>query len=135
MDTALTMRAVEGTPRLLLRLEGLGLFAIATWGYHSFTSLSWLLYALLFFVPDISFAAYAAGPRFGSAIYNALHTTIGPVLLMIGGFFLQSSLVMGIGAIWAAHVGFDRMLGYGLKYVTSFHDTHLGRIGRNPAGA
>jgi hypothetical protein len=33
-------------------------------------------------------------------------------------------------AIWIAHVGFDRMLGHGLKYETAFGDTHLGRIGR-----
>jgi hypothetical protein len=32
--------------------------------------------------------------------------------------------------IWVAHIGFDRMLGYGLKYPTAFSDTHLGRIGR-----
>ena len=32
--------------------------------------------------------------------------------------------------IWAAHIGFDRALGYGLKYPTSFGETHLGRIGR-----
>lgn len=135
MDTALTMRAAAGTPRLLLRLEGLALLAAATWGFLSLTDLSWWLYAILFFVPDVSFAAYAAGPRFGAAIYNAFHTTIGPIVLMIAGFFLSSSLIMGIAAIWAAHVGFDRALGYGLKYATGFNDTHLGRIGRNPAGA
>jgi hypothetical protein len=27
--------------------------------------------------------------------------------------------------IWTAHIGFDRMLGYGLKYPTRFKDTHL----------
>jgi hypothetical protein len=32
--------------------------------------------------------------------------------------------------IWMAHVGFDRFLGYGLKYASNFHDTHLGKIGR-----
>ena len=35
----------------------------------------------------------------------------------------------------AAHVGFDRMLGYGLKYASAFNETHLGRIGRVQAGA
>ena len=55
---------------------------------------------------------------------------------------LISSLLAGLGlassthdlcliaCIWAAHVGFDRLLGYGLKYGTSFGDTHLGRRGR-----
>jgi len=27
-----------------------------------------------------------------------------------------------------AHVGFDLMLGYGLKYETAFKDTHLQRV-------
>jgi hypothetical protein len=31
-----------------------------------------------------------------------------------------------------AHIGFDRMLGYGLKHASGFGDTHLGRIGRPP---
>jgi len=34
------------------------------------------------------------------------------------------------GAVLVAHVGMDRAAGYGLKLSTSFHDTHLGRIGR-----
>jgi hypothetical protein len=35
------------------------------------------------------------------------------------------------GLIWIAHIGFDRALGYGLKYPTGFGDTHLGRSGRH----
>ena len=35
-----------------------------------------------------------------------------------------------LGAILIAHVGMDRAVGYGLKLPTSFHDTHLGRMGR-----
>ena len=30
--------------------------------------------------------------------------------------------------IWIAHIGFDRMLGFGLKYATGFKDTHLSRV-------
>ena len=32
--------------------------------------------------------------------------------------------------IWLAHIGFDRALGYGLKYATGFGFTHPGRIGK-----
>ncbi|NIT59671.1 MAG: DUF4260 family protein, partial [Aliifodinibius sp.] len=32
--------------------------------------------------------------------------------------------------IWCAHIGFDRVLGYGLKYSAGFGFTHLGFIGR-----
>jgi hypothetical protein len=35
-----------------------------------------------------------------------------------------------IPLVWAAHIGFDRGLGYGLKYPSAFGDTHLGRIGK-----
>jgi hypothetical protein len=31
-------------------------------------------------------------------------------------------------AIWAAPIGFDRLLGYGLEDATGFKDTHLGRV-------
>jgi hypothetical protein len=31
--------------------------------------------------------------------------------------------------IWIGHIGFDRVLGYGLKYPTAFRDTHLGQLG------
>jgi hypothetical protein len=30
--------------------------------------------------------------------------------------------------IWIAHIGVDRALGYGLKYPSSFKDTHLQRV-------
>jgi hypothetical protein len=39
-----------------------------------------------------------------------------------------------IGTILVAHSGMDRMMGYGLKLPSSFQDTHLGRIGRDPSG-
>ena len=121
-------------PRLLLRFEGLALFILATWAY-AHTGTSWWLYAVLFLTPDLSFAGYLAGPRLGAVAYNALHSTLGPALLTGLGLFLDHSMLLGIAAIWAAHIGFDRMLGYGLKYSSSFNDTHLGRIGRQAAGA
>lgn len=33
-------------------------------------------------------------------------------------------------AIWLGHIGFDRLLGYGLKHAHGFRFTHLGLIGR-----
>ncbi|HEV2603982.1 MAG TPA: DUF4260 domain-containing protein [Microvirga sp.] len=134
LNTVESLRgAVTGAPLLILRLEGLALLAFGTWGYAAL-DLSWWLYAALFLVPDVSFAAYLAGPRMGALAYNVLHSTIGPALL--GGFGLLSGAVLplGIAAVWAAHVGFDRVLGYGLKYPSAFQDTHLGRIGREPQG-
>jgi hypothetical protein len=39
-------------------------------------------------------------------------------------------LAYGLAAIWVAHIGFDRLLGYGLKLETGFEQTHLGPIGK-----
>ncbi len=134
MNTIVTAPAVAGAPRLLLRLEGLALFILGTWAFAQ-TGQSWWLYAILFFSPDLSFIAYAAGPKTGAGAYNATHTTLGPAILAGIGLFLNAPLILGIAAIWAAHIGFDRVVGYGLKYGTAFSDTHLGRIGRNTADA
>ena len=51
------------------------------------------------------------------------------MMLMTAGFAMASPLVLSIAMIWLAHIGFDRALGYGLKYATGFGFTHLGRIG------
>jgi hypothetical protein len=126
--------AVAGSPRVLLRLEGSALFVVATAAYAALGE-SWWLYALTFFAPDLSFAAYAAGPRVGAAAYNAAHTTLLPAVLALAGFMLDSAILLAVASILAAHVGFDRMLGYGLKYPTAFSDTHLGRIGRTAGAA
>ena len=134
MDRTLTSRSEVDLPRLILRLEGLALFILATWAF-SYTGTSWWLYAVLFLTPDLSFAGYLAGPRLGAVAYNAVHSTLGPAVLAGLGLFLDHSMLLGIAAVWAAHIGFDRMLGYGLKYSSGFNDTHLGRIGRQAAGA
>lgn len=129
-----TTRTAADMPRLLLRLEGLALFILATVAF-AYTGVSWWLCAILFLSPDLSFAGYWAGLRLGAVAYNALHSTLGPAILAGLGLSFDISMLLGTAAIWAAHIGFDRMLGYGLKYTSSFHDTHLGRIGRQPAGA
>jgi len=35
---------------------------------------------------------------------------------------------VAISLIWIAHIGIDRVLGYGLKYPTAFKDTHLQKV-------
>ncbi|MES2751071.1 MAG: DUF4260 domain-containing protein [Pseudomonadota bacterium] len=125
-----TAGAVTGGVRILLRLEGLGLFMLAVLLYGQ-AGLSWLAFAVFFLTPDLSFLGYLAGPRAGAAIYNLAHDTLGPVLLVIGGFlFAAHPVVLAAALIWLAHIGLDRALGYGLKYSAGFKFTHLGRIGR-----
>ncbi len=122
--------AVSGTPRLLLRAEGAALLAVAAQLYGK-TGASWWLFAILFLAPDLSFLGYLLGPRAGAIAYNAAHTLVGPALIGIAGLWLADVAIIALALIWAAHIGFDRLLGYGLKYATGFGFTHLGRIGRN----
>jgi Domain of unknown function (DUF4260) len=120
---------VSGGVKTLLRLEGLVLFAGMTALYALWAG-PWWLYAVLFFAPDLSFVAYLAGPKIGAWAYNAVHATIIPLGLLTVGFGFAPPLVLSLALIWLAHIGFDRALGYGLKYSAGFGFTHLGRIGR-----
>ena len=90
----------------------------------------WWLWAKLFFAPDVSFMGYLAGPRVGAFVYNQLHLYGPGFILTVFGLVVVGSLpIAGLGLLWVAHVGFDRMMGYGLKEPTGFNDTHLGRMG------
>jgi len=124
-----TGAAVRGVPRTLLRLEGLAALVAALTTYGSLGG-SWGWLAALFLVPDLSMLGYLAGARVGSVCYNAAHSYLGAVLLGAAAYALHSALLGQLALIWCAHVGFDRALGYGLKYATAFTDTHLGLIGR-----
>ena len=121
--------AATGGVRILLRLEGIALFIGMTLLYGIWDG-SWWVYLILFLVPDISFAAYLAGPKFGALVYNAAHSYLGPMALMTIGFASGEPLTLSIAMIRLAHIGIDRALGYGLKYEAGFAFTHLGRIGK-----
>jgi len=127
-----TTGTVTGGVRTLLRLEGLTLLAGMTALYSDWGG-SWWVYAILFLAPDLSFAAYLRGPRLGAIVYNAAPSYLAPMALMTAGFALSSPLAFSIAMIWLAHIGFDRALGYGLKYGAGFTFTHLGRIGKDAA--
>jgi hypothetical protein len=128
-DLALRPPAIGGTVRALLRAEGFfELLVLAA--LYAIVGESWWLFAALFLAPDLSFLFYLAGPRVGAAAYNAAHLVAGPAVLGLASLALGWPLGAALALIWAAHIQFDRALGYGLKYSTSFGDTHLGRIGR-----
>ncbi|MCX2805475.1 DUF4260 family protein [Microbulbifer thermotolerans] len=62
--------------------------------------------------------------------YNCAHSLVGAILILGLGFFNEVQLLQLLGLIWLAHIGFDRLLGYGLKYQRGFGYTHLGLIGK-----
>jgi len=121
--------SASGGVRLLLRAEGLIVLAAAVAAYAQFGA-GWGWFAALFLLPDLSFLAYLAGPRWGALAYNAAHSYLGAVGLLAVGVLSASPILLAAALVWCAHIGFDRALGYGLKYAAGFGQTHLGRIGR-----
>jgi hypothetical protein len=121
--------STSGGVRAVLRLEGAAAFATAI-GLYGHAGFSWLAFAVLFLAPDLAMVAYLAGPRAGALAYNLAHTYALALLVALAGFAFGSPLALALALIGVAHIGFDRMLGYGLKYASGFGDTHLGRIGR-----
>jgi hypothetical protein len=118
--------ATEGAVRVIVRTEAAVVLAAAVAAYVHLGG-GWLTFALLFFVPDVALFGYLAGPRVGAAVYNALHSYIGPALLYLGRDWMPLAELLCM--VWLAHIAFDRCLGYGLKYARGFVHTHLGRIG------
>lgn len=114
-------------PIFLLRLEGLALFCLSLYLFY-YSQGSWLLFAALFFVPDLSLGGYLLGPRIGAMFYNIFHAEIGPVLLAGSGLLAAVPILLQLALIWFCHINFDRALGIGLKYSDKFEHTHLGVI-------
>ena len=114
-------------PAAMLRAEGVTLLAMSALLYWM-NGESWIVFALLFLVPDLSMLGYLAGSRIGAAVYNAFHVYPLPALLAAFGLLGGSPLTIGVALVWFAHIGMDRTVGYGLKYPTGFKDTHLERV-------
>ena len=88
----------------------------------------WLALVPLLLLPDLSILGYAAGPRLGSFTYNAVHNWAVALALVGAGLWLAVPWLTLVGAALVAHVGADRLLGFGLKYPTVFQDTHLQHV-------
>ena len=121
-----------GAVRTWLRLEGLAAFAIGLVLFGAGGG-NWLLLVPLLLLPDISAAGYLAGPRVGTFTYNLVHNWVpGIVTLGIGAWLASTDDPAGGG-----HPDCPRRDGprgwLWPQAPSSFHDTHLGRMGRTKA--
>ena len=120
-------RSGMSMPRLLLHLEGAAVLLVSTLLYFRLGH-PWWAFLLFLLAPDLSAVGYLAGTRTGSIVYNIAHTTVWPLLLGLAGWWLGWSWSAPVALIWLAHIGMDRMVGYGLKYPDAFKRTHLGEV-------
>lgn len=79
---------------------------------------------------DVSMVGYVLNNRVGAVCYNLVHAYVVPSVLLLSYVLSGSRWVGFLGLLWAFHVAGDRILGYGLKFTSSFQDTHLGKIGK-----
>jgi len=114
-------------PRWLLHLEGASIFALTLIPYRG-GHFHWWLFALLLLTPDLFMMGYLANPKIGAIAYNMVHTSAAPILLLGVAIVTPFPGLEPYALIWLAHIGMDRMLGYGLKYPTRFRDTHLQHV-------
>jgi hypothetical protein len=120
---------VVAGPQRWLRLEAAVLLAGCLVAFST-THRPWWLVAVAILLPDLVMVGYLGGTRLGAVFYNAAHSAPVPAVLIGLGWWQHEPLVLAIGLIWLAHIGMDRLMGYGLKYGDHFGHTHLGRIGK-----
>ena len=122
----MTNQPLIARPVYLLHTEALCFLFASCGAYHLLFPHHWVLFACLFLAPDLSLLAYLRGPNAAaSVIYNVVHSYVLPGLLGILAAPFHSALLGELSLIWIAHISLDRMLGYGLKYPTSFRFTHI----------
>ena len=106
-ETALTLISIYALSRYSLGLP--------VWG--------WLI---LFFSPDMGMLGYLVNTKTGAITYNLLHHKGLAVGVALSGYYLHSDVVTSMGILLFAHASFDRVWGYGLKYMDDFKHTHMG---------
>jgi hypothetical protein len=112
-----------------IRADALALFVVTLWACGA-THTSWLWFFALFLLPDLSMIGYLFGPRVGAVTYNAGHLYAWPLGLLAAGLTYHSSWPTTAALSWIAHIAFDNVVGYGLKFPSGFEDTIYGPIGR-----
>src|SRR5699024_7616911 len=113
--------------KAFLHLEGLAVLLVCLYFYQWF-DFNWILFIVLLFTPDLAALGYLSNPKIGALLYNIVHTYIFTLGIVMIGFFLQNDILLTIGLIFTAHIGMDRLCGFGLKYPTTFKDTHFTRL-------
>ena len=122
----MTSKPIFARPVVLLQAEALCSLVASCIAYHLLYPHHWVLFGYLFLIPDFSLVLFLRGPSgVASTVYNMAHSYVLPALLGGIALYATSFLFGALALIWVCHVSMDRMLGYGLKYPTSFRFTHI----------
>ncbi len=111
------------------RIES-GVIFVSSLYLYLFLDFNLIVFGLLLFVFDFFMIGYLFNSKVGAYVYNLGHSMIFPPMLFLIGYVTDTRIIIGFSLIWFAHIGLDRLLGYGLKFTSDFKDTHLGHIGK-----
>ncbi len=114
----------------LIKLEEAAMFVLALLMFEQQCTISWWWFWGCLLLPDLSMLGYLANARTGAYIYNFFHHKAVAIIIYLIGTYTANEIWVFIGIILFAHSSMDRVFGYGLKLVSGFQDTHLGRIGK-----
>jgi len=122
--------------KTLLKAEEAALFLLSVFLF-SRVGYPWWWFPLLLLAPDLGMIGYAASPRLGAYLYNAVHHRGVAIALYVAGVLASLPALQLAGLILFGHASLDRVFDYGLKHPDSFGHTHLGQLpgrghGRKP---
>jgi Domain of unknown function (DUF4260) len=130
MDAStLSEGVVAGDVLIWLKAEGLAVVALSLFLYWHLGGRWWIFVALLL-APDLFMLGYLINAKIGALFYNVVHSYLLPMVIGVAAMAVHRPGVIPLLCIWTAHIGLDRLLGYGLKYQTGFKRTHLGILGK-----
>ena len=115
--------------KTLLKLEEVAIFLFCIFLFSQL-SFAWWWFPALLLLPDIGMIGYIFNPKSGAFTYNFTHHRLVATIVALYAITYGEDYWKLIAIILFAHISFDRMLGYGLKYNSHFQNTHLGAIGK-----
>lgn len=113
--------------KLTLKLEELAMLGLGVFAFNQL-DFAWWWFLVLILTPDIGMFGYLVNSKIGALVYNIFHHKGLAILIYFSGIYLANDVVQLIGIILFSHAALDRFFGYGLKYASSFKDTHLGSL-------
>lgn len=110
-----------------LKLEELAMFALGIFAFNQL-DFAWWWFLILILTPDIGMVGYLINTKIGALSYNIFHHKGVAILIYFTGIYLANEMLQLAGIILVTHAALDRIFGYGLKYSSSFNDSHLGPL-------
>lgn len=121
------MHKLWNAMKLTLKLEELAMFGLGVFAFNQL-DFAWWWFLVLILMPDIGMIGYLINSKIGALSYNLFHHKGLAILIYFLGIYFANDVAQVVGIILFSHSALDRVFGYGLKYQSSFNDTHLGPL-------